>query len=384
MATKSIAVKPIKLMNPRSPETIRMGNEPSWERQPDLDYRNVALTKMFVWYNYFYGKTEAKECIVDWLSRNNRMGEAKYFSRVPDSAVVMTYGWVCRASVRGLELTQNELDQVNNHIADNIASRQAVIEITQTASGPVIPKLTIQDHLRERMSEAAGEIDGMFDEFVTSGCKLTASFKPLSVLRSMNVAPQLTSIIKEIWNSRIDELNEVLAGKDAQLVEGYGHLGKIQVRNSIKFAELVIADCDSYVQIKKADRKPRLKKAVSPEKTSAKFKYQREFDELKLKSESPAKLVNASEAWLYDTKKRKLIHLVADSHVGTFTVKGSSIIGFDAVQSLQKTLRKPAEQLKVVTSGGKPVVRKFFKEIKSTEIKFNGRGNENLVILKVW
>ena len=94
--------------------------------------------------------------------------------------------------------------------------------------------------------------------------------------------------------------------------------------------------------------------------------------------------MGASEAYLYDTKKRKLVHVVADQHIGTFSIKGSSIVGFDTANSQQKTLRKPAEQLKTLLGGGKPAARKFFKDIRATEIQFNGRGNENLVILKTW
>ena len=47
-----------------------------------------------------------------------------------------------------------------------------------------------------------------------------------------------------------------------------------------------------------------------------------------------------------------------------------------------KTLRKPAEQLKLITGAGKPVARKNFADIKATEVKFNGRGNEHIIILK--
>ena len=133
-----------------------------------------------------------------------------------------------------------------------------------------------------------------------------------------------------------------------------------------------------------SDLKPRAKKAVSPEKLSAKFKYLKEFAELKLTSIPPAQLVGANEAWLYDTKKRKLIHVVADSHAGTFTIKGSAVVGFDTMETVQKTLRKPAEQLKQITGVGKPAARKTFKDIKATEVAWNPRGNENLVILRVW
>ena len=87
---------------------------------------------------------------------------------------------------------------------------------------------------------------------------------------------------------------------------------------------------------------------------------------------------------MYDSKKRKLIHLVADEYAKTFTVKNNSIIGFSTVETVQKTLRKPAEQLKAITSVGKPAARKAFKDIKATETAWNARGSENLVVLRVW
>jgi hypothetical protein len=180
------------------------------------------------------------------------------------------------------------------------------------------------------------------------------------------------------------EFNEVLEGVDEQLVEGYSHLSKAQLKQCVKFCETVLQDCTSYISIKKVERKPRAKKAVSPEKQANKFKYLKEFAEFNLKSQSPASLVGASEAWLYDVVKRKLIHVMADTHIGTFTVKGSAIIAYDAATTVQKTLRKPEEQLKSVISVGKPAARKAFEVIKSTEVKWNGRGNENLIILKAW
>jgi hypothetical protein len=71
----------------------------------------------------------------------------------------------------------------------------------------------------------------------------------------------------------LTEFTEVLEGEDIDLVEGYSHLSKLQLRNCVKFCETVINDCASYVQLKKVERKPRAKKAVSPERMSSKFKY---------------------------------------------------------------------------------------------------------------
>jgi hypothetical protein len=375
--------KPLKSMTPRS-QDAGYGPEPQWKEQPPEDQRISAMTRMFNWYNYHYGKKEAKDCIVDWLARNERAAEAKEFNRLPEAAVhKIGIGWVCRANLLGLALTDAEVATINATIADYIAAGRSVKEVVEVAEVAVI-RPNIQDRLREKMSEAAGELEGMYDEMIRAGGKMSADYKPISLLRSLNVAPQLIGTVKQVWERRLEELQAVAAGKDADLSEGYAHYGKLQVRNFIKFAEQVIADCGSYVQIKKSEKKPRAKKAVPPEKVVARFKYAREFAELKLKSESATKLVGASEAWLYDSAKRKLIHVVADTHLGTFTVKGSAIVGFDPAATVQKTLRKPAEQIRSITGVGKPAARKAFKEIKATEVKFNGRGNDNLIILKTY
>jgi hypothetical protein len=257
---------------------------------------------------------------------------------------------------------------------------QAAEEKTDTAPA----RQTIQDRLREKLSECAGELEGLFDEFVESGAKMSADIKPITIIRGKNVAPQMVNEIATDWKRKLVEFETVIGGKDSQLAEGYSNFSKIQMRGIVKFCEAVINDCGAYVQIKKVDRKPRMAKAISPEKRAAKFKFQAEIADLKIKGLAPANLVDKSEAWLYDSKKRKLIHVVADSHVGTFTIKSNSIIGFSTAESVQKTVRKPADIVKAMQAAGKPAARKIYKDLTTTETQFNGRGTENLVVLKAW
>jgi len=370
----------IKLLNPRSSDTNVMGPEPTWKIQP-VEGRISALSKAFSWYNYFYGKKDARDMIVNYLELHGRKADVRLLKGIPDSAIRLTTGWLCRMSMVGLELTEHEQIQLDNMLKECVQSKQQ--EIVEAVVDEV-PRITIQDRLREKVSECAGELDGLFDEFINSGAKMSADYKPIVLMRSLNVAPQMISTLSDIWKRRQEEFEEVAKGKDDQLVEGYKYLTKIQLRNVLKFCETVINDCGAYVQIKKVERKPRAKKAVSPEKQASKFKFMAEFAELKLKSLAPSQLIEKSEAWLYDTKKRKIIHLVADEYSKTFTIKNNSIIGFSTVETMQKTLRKPAEQLKGITAVGKPAARKFYKDIKATEVAFNGRGTENLIILRVW
>jgi hypothetical protein len=374
----------IKRLNPKGAETKYVGFEPEWKFQPDDTNRISSFANAFQWYQYHYGKKDAKDMIAMYLEINHRKTDAKLIRGIPDSQIRVTPGWVCRMSVMGLILNEHEQCILDEQISLMLKSKQEVRKAAATDEETQQVKLTIQDHLREKASECAGELEGMFDDFIIAGAKMSADFKPIALIRGMNISPQMIPNITKVWDLRMAEFNEVLEGVDEQLVESYSHLSKAQLKQCVKFCETVLQDCTSYISIKKVERKPRAKKSISPEKQASKFKYLKEFAEFNLKSQSPASLVGASEAWLYDTAKRKLIHIMADTHIGTFTVKGSAVIAFDAATTVQKTLRKPEEQLKSVISVGKPAARKAFEVIKSTEVKWNGRGNENLIILKAW
>ena len=370
----------VKALNPRSPDTKYVGNEPEWRVQPTSN-RVSKFSNAFGWYSYFYGKKDAKDFIASYLDAHNRTKDARRIRTLPDSQIRLTTGWLCRMVTVGLELDDHEQIKLDNLIQELLAEKQAepVAAVEAKPAGP-----TIQDRLKEKASECAGEIEGLFDDFIAAGAKMSAQFQPITIIRGHNVAPQLIHQIQQIWKGHLTELEAVVAGKDAQLVEGYGRFTKTQLKQLVKFAEQVITDCNNYVQIKKVERKPRAKKAVSAEKVTARFKYLKTFPDLKLVSEPAVKLVDATEAWLYDTVKRKLIHVVGDAHRGNFTVKSSAVIGFDTGTSSQKTLRKPAETLKALLAAGKPATRKIFKELSTTETQWNGRGNDNLIILKVW
>ena len=194
-------------------------------------------------------------------------------------------------------------------------------------------------------------------------------------------------MIVEIWKQKQIEFETVSETEDKELKDAYGNLGKVQIRNILKFIESVLTDLNSYISIKKASKAPRKKKAIPVEKIVAKLKYLKEFkdavNKLDLISIHPTKLHGASEAWVYDTAKRKLHHYIADEYSKSFTVKGNTILGFDNNTSEIKTLRKPGEQLKEVM-GSKPAARKYFKDIKATATTPTGRFNQNMLILKAF
>jgi hypothetical protein len=196
-----------------------MGGEPPWKTQP-TENRISALSKAFSWYNYFYGKKDARDMIVNYLESQDRKADVRVLKSIPESAIRLTTGWLCRMKMVGLELSETEQIKLDNLLKEILTSKQTEeVDAEPAAEGPA--KTNIQDRLREKVGECAAELDGMFDEFMMAGVKMSADYKPIMVIRGMNVAPQMISEIANRWKRKLAEFEEAVEGKDALLVEAY-------------------------------------------------------------------------------------------------------------------------------------------------------------------
>lgn len=377
-------------LNPRDTDVKYVGGEPVFYEQPDPAERNSVLVKSFNWYSRFFDRKMGKELTIAFAeSQNFTSSEIKLLRSVKEHEFNPSLGWLARLSARGLTLTEQEHSRIVSDIKSILeSSSQEEEEETDAEETTVSSRPNVQEIMRERTRTVAGEIEGLFDSYLTTGEPQPADLNIVGLLTEHNIMPQHTSIIVDAWKRRRQELEDVQEGKDADLKEGYSQYGKVSIRNIIKFCDAVLAGVASYLNVKKTSAKPRKRKAVPVGKQVADVKYCRTFKDtplnIELTSVHPSKIVGATEVWAYDTSKRKLHYYVADSHVGTLSVKGTTILGFDATQSGMKTLRKPQEQLKKLIAAGKPAARKLFKEINAVQASVKGRTNENLVILKTY
>lgn len=366
------------------------GGEPKVLEQPALDKRSSILGKAFNWYNYFCTNKEAKQFIVDYVIQTGDAVTAKKLNKVADNKVVATYGWLARFSQRGFNLLDEEKERLNKEVKRLIENEKEPEQAElATEEEQETTKRNVQIVMRERAQDISGEMLGLVDDYIAEGCKTITdtSNKVVNMLSEKNILPQHISIVISPFDEIKQELLEVQKGEDEQLVEGYSHLGKVQVKNLIKFIEQIISNINSYVALKQTTKAKRARKPISVEKQVSKLKYLRKFvDEkakLNLVSVEPTKLHNSQEAWVYDTAKRKLYHYVADELGKCLIVKGNTLLGFDTKESEAKILRRPEEQLKQIM-GSKPAARKFFKEIKAVVTQPNGRFNAAMIILKAF
>jgi hypothetical protein len=187
--------------------------------------------------------------------------------------------------------------------------------------------------------------------------------------------------IEKVYAERRAELELAQSKQDEQVTEAYKHLKAADFKRIYAWLDELQKAIEQYRGVKKATKKARVKKSPSKEKLIAKLKYCKQDAGLKLVSVNPVDIVGAQELWVYNVKTRKLGQYVSSNSSG-LAIKGTTLQNYTA-KSVQKTLRKPEQQLAEFMKAGKVQLRKYMDTIKTTEIALNGRVNEDTLLLRV-
>jgi len=343
------------------------------------------------YYRVEFNGRDLKPKVINWMGANGyTKDQIKAFKDTKDFRCNGTMGAIAANLLRGMPAVRADFNEGRNtaqwlgsQISKIIEEGKDDYEPEEPADDkPAVPQMSIQDRVREATFGMTEEIEDAIESFVKDPEAFDPkAFKMLSLLRGKQVKAAHARIIKDFYQRQYNEYLELQEGKCDQLKEGYSHLTKAQVKKIVAFYQEILSACDMLMQEAKINRKPRAKKSKPVEKIVEKLKYLKQDDKLKLVSISPTDIVGAKELWVFNIKTRKLGKYVT-SEFSELGVKGTSITGFDEVKSVQKTLRKPEEQLKEFKAAGKVVLRKFLEDIKAVDIKLNGRINEDTILLK--
>ena len=273
------------------------------------------------------------------------------------------------------------LDELFQKAKIEKAARKAAAKIKakEENKGPV---LTVQDRMRMQAEDVGVTFDTWLDDLIAGKVKsVSKEMDPTKQMQAASFKAGQARYIKAFYEPELAMLQDVVAGKDKDLVEGYKNVKKSSAVRALKLLKSIVTSADMIATVAKAQRKTRAKKAPVASKLVAKLKYCERHDETGVASVSPMGIIGAKEVWVYNTKYRKLGKYIAQDAAG-LTVKGASIKDFTA-SSVEKTLRKPVEQLKEFMGSGKVKLRTFLSDIKAVDTKLKGRINDNIVILKV-
>lgn len=342
----------------------------------------------------FSGK-DMKPAVLKWMaSAEYSKEDIAAFKKTKDNRCNTTMGSIASCLLRGMPAQRDDFnegrstaDWLRGQIATVIAEGKNDLDEDELKAiedaKPAVYTPTIQERVKEaafRMTEEIEDaIEAFHDDPETFEPK---AFKMLNLLKGKEVKAAHARIIKGFYERTLNELIEANGTKDEQLKEAYSHISKANLKKITIFYQEIISACDMLAQEAKVNRAPRAKKSVPKEKLVAKLKYAKSNEQAKIVSINPVDIIGAKELWVYNVKSRKLGKYVA-SEFNDLGIKGTSITGFDEFKSVQKTLRKPEEQLKEFKACGKVQLRKFLDDIKAVDIKLNGRINEEIVLLKV-
>lgn len=369
-------------------------HSPTWEGVELLsaDEFSKKFRSAMDYYRLEFNGKDLKPAVIKWMTSVSCTTEdIAAFKKTKDSRCGGTMGAIASCLLRGMPAVRADFNEgrdtaawLRAEIVRVIAAGKNDAEDEEIKEAkPVVVQPTIQDRLRETAYKMTEEIESALEQWnIDPDSFDPKAFKVINVLKGYDAKAAHARVIREFYQASLDELLE-LAGSapDPQLIEGYSHRSRKQVRKLLDFLTEVNEACTMLMQEAKVNRAPRAKKAQPKEKVVAKLKYMKTNEPLKLVSINPTDIIGAKELWVFNTKTRKLGKYVANEYM-ELGVKGTSITGFNETTSVQKTIRKPEEKLKEFKAAGKVQLRKFLEDINATDTKMNGRINEETILLK--
>ena len=247
--------------------------------------------------------------------------------------------------------------------------------------------VSIQERMRDISALMTEDIESSVDTFHNDMVKFNLKeFNPITVLRQKDAKANHARIIKTWYQSEGKDYELLVhpekdTRNDAdQLNEAYGHLTKAEKKKANDFYKKIISACDIVINEQKVRRKPRAVKAKRADDVIKKLKFQISDVSHGITSVPPVEIVGSVLTVIFNTKTRKIGLYIAEDSSG-LSVKGTTIYGYNEKISVQKTLRKPKNQLKLFNVAKTKLVKEF-ESLKTADTKLNGRTNEHCIILR--
>ena len=357
----------------RSNQVLGMGSEPIWVDE----FTQSKLIDALNYYNYCYGQKEAKDFIISYCKEKKKDStEIEKIKSVPESKILPQVGWVARMLSVGMspdESTEEFFQKSYENLLSYNGRRVESVEKKDTT-----PKISVQDRILDRAREEAGEIEGLIDDFRSSG--YTKKYDMEKYFKTKNLSSVVLSKICEMFVESSREISEAVSGSDDQVKEAYGYMRKPELRKLSELYDTIVSAANKVsIENKPVKRKRRTKEKPIPQ-IVAKVKYLKEFGDLT--SLPIEKIVGASQVWVYNTKT-KLLGVYNTDNAKGLTFKGSTLKNIDEKTSVGKKLRKPDVVIPELLSAGKIKMKKILPELTTKEINLTGRFNCDTIVLKI-
>jgi hypothetical protein len=367
-------------------ESVLLGGEPNIAAMNITDESELIwqIQKALNWYNYNWSERDYRKATLEYLKKNKY---SKADQEAVNNASTVSFdfrcaGGYCRVSNIGVNLPDIKKKLVENHIKNLIGDGTAAKILPTVVERP---KVSIQERIQEQVSEYISELEIKVDELVEYLTQPKAhkfDFDVPEWIKKKEIKSMQAQMIADSFKPRIKELQEAIEGKDEDLKQAYSWLSKPKLKKFLEFHQEMVVHFEAQSQFAKTIRKPRKKKKKKPEQLIAKLKYQKECTEFNITSVDPKEIIGAKKLVAFNSKYRTLTLYEASPLVDGFTVKGTTLLGYDEAASKTKKLRDPKSVLPRMI-GGVRAINNGWETVKTKETKPNGRFNENTVIIQV-
>ena len=131
--------------------------------------KSIDMVNALNWYHQNLDNKDAQKYILEYAKKN------KIDGRLNTSVSYLTLGWLCRLSTNGNDIGESGKNFIRTHMAKAMEIEQPVVEKVVDA-----PTVSIQDRLREKVAEIAGELEGAIDDYIVSDFK--DAKQPMSIM----------------------------------------------------------------------------------------------------------------------------------------------------------------------------------------------------------
>jgi len=359
-----------KLSKERVQRILNGGNEPLFtpEDFASDEARARAWDRGMYFYRQSFSPSNAKEWISEWLKTNGRKDDARLVSRASKSSLRLVCPY-CRMETRGYQWTTEQQATIQKYIEDLLTEARSATPADDDAPN-------IQDRLRAKADDTLTELEPLIDEaFSQAGSKrYKPSIAPWIASKTMTRPTAL--IVKERLQTAVGEMQAAYSKTDPDLVEGYSYLKRPVQKRLIEILEQAVDAVNTKIGGMATTRKPRKPRKANPEKLVKGLKYCQKVEN-GLQSVDPRGIIGAQGLVVFNTKNHKATVFVAAEPKAGLSIKGSTITGWDASKSYEKTVRKWEEWMKK-TAG----MLKALEDMKTKTAAPTGRINKHCLLLK--
>ena len=351
-----------------------MGDEPVLSR--DVYVSESEYGRALNWYNYMCSRNQAREYLETYLHDTNRHEDLRAVKNVSDSMLPETLCWVARMLTRRAKLASTSIEWMENQLA---GIRSGVICKTTKLAGQDTQRSVDATAVPDTSTSPASDFIGRLEEEIDRvGWSISVYDRLVAEEASSSIAGAVADHFREVASEAAQ-----LIGKNPHrdLLEGYSHYTKSQLKERAKFYASIISDCDRYELKKRATRKPRVAKPISNEKKLQRVKLQAESKEYRAVSLPADRIIGSLEVWTFNTRYKIFTRLVA-SKGSSLDVSGTSITGYDETQSgTYRSGRKSLQAVETILTGHTKGIKQLLASSKKLD-NIQYRLNENILLLR--